>query len=82
MTQSNLADACNNRIRGDRAENIEQAIEHYQPGPEGLHPEQPSQNQWAMTQNNLANAYNNRIRGDRAENIELAIWHCGQALKV
>ena len=36
MTQNNLANAYSNRIRGDRAENIEQAIEHYRPGPEGL----------------------------------------------
>ena len=28
MTQNNLAAAYNNRIRGDRAENIEQAIQH------------------------------------------------------
>ena len=29
-TQNNLANAYNDRIRGDRAENIEQAIEHYE----------------------------------------------------
>ena len=37
MTQNNLATAYNDRIRGDRAENIEQAIEHYEPGPVGFH---------------------------------------------
>jgi len=30
MTQNNLANAYRNRIRGERAENIEQAIHHYQ----------------------------------------------------
>ena len=29
MTQNNLANAYSDRIRGDRADNIEQAIEHY-----------------------------------------------------
>ena len=29
MTENNLANAYSDRIRGDRAENIEQAIEHY-----------------------------------------------------
>ena len=41
MTQNNLANSYNDRIRGDRADNIEQAIEHYEQSlkvytPEGI----------------------------------------------
>jgi len=78
-TQNNLAAAYAQRIRGDRAENIEQAIFHYQQALE-VYTRQAYPEQWATTQNNLANAYRNRIRGDRAENIEQAIFRYQQAL--
>ena len=80
-TQNNLAAAYAQRIRGDRAENIEQAIFHYQQALE-VYTRQAYPEQWATTQNNLANAYSDRIRGDRAENIEQAIFHYQQALEV
>ena len=78
---NNLAAAYRNRIKGERAENIEQAIACYQQAlkvrtPEALPIE------WASTMNNLANAYSSRIKGERAENIELAIACYQQALKV
>jgi len=70
-----LALAYSDRIRGDRAENIEQAIEHYQLALE-VHTCEAFPEDWAMTQSNIANAYRDRISGDRAENIERAIEHC------
>ncbi len=71
MTQNNLANAYNDRIRGDRADNIEKAIEHYRQAIRSTRKKDFPENGPA-TQNNLANAYNNRIRGDRADNIEKA----------
>lgn len=68
--------------QGDnRANNIEQAVDHYQQvldaGIRHAHPEQ-----WAATNNNLAAAYRNRISGERIGNIEKAIHHLLQALEV
>ena len=81
MTQNNLAAAYNDRIQGDRAENIEQAIEHYHQALK-VRTQKDFPADWAATQNNLANAYNTASEGDRAENIEQAIEHYQQALKV
>jgi tetratricopeptide (TPR) repeat protein len=69
------------RIRGERAENLEQAIFHYQQALE-VYTRQAYPEDWARTQNNLGNAYRNRIRGERAENLEQAIFHYQQALEV
>ena len=66
---------------GDRADNIEQAIEHYRLALK-VSTEKAFPEDWAMTQNNLAAAYKSRIRGDRADNIEQSIEHYGLALKV
>jgi tetratricopeptide (TPR) repeat protein len=81
MTQNNLGNAYRNRIRGERAENLEQAIFHYRQALE-VYTRQAYPEQWARTQNNLGNAYRNRIRGERAENLEQAIFHYQQALDV
>ena len=81
MTQNNLAAAYSERIKGDRAENIEQAISAcilaLQVRTREALPEQ-----WAMTQHSLANAYNARVRGDRAESVEQAITAYELALHV
>jgi CHAT domain-containing protein len=66
---------------GDRAENIEKAIQHYSLALNVFKLDHFPE-QWAMTQNNLDNSYRDRIRGDRAENIELAIQHYNLALKI
>ncbi|XWK87948.1 MAG: tetratricopeptide repeat protein [Phormidium sp.] len=80
-TQNNLAVAYYYRIKGERAENIEKAIEIYNQAltvrTRDAFPEK-----WAGTQNNLANAYLNRIRGERAENLEQAIAYYTAALTV
>jgi tetratricopeptide (TPR) repeat protein len=80
-TQNNLGNAYAERIRGERAENLEQAIFHYQQALE-VYTRQAYPQQWAATQNNLATAYAERIRGERAENLEQAIFHYQQALEV
>ncbi|MEI8397003.1 MAG: CHAT domain-containing protein, partial [Rhodospirillaceae bacterium] len=72
ITQNNLGIAYRNRIRGERAENLERAIQAYQ---EALtvYTREAFPQDWAMTQNNLGNVYGDRIRGERAENLERAI---------
>jgi CHAT domain-containing protein len=70
-----------NRIRGDRAENLENAIAGYEAALE-IYTKEDFPIDWAMTQNNRANAYLNRIRGDRAENLENAIAGYKAALEI
>ena len=81
MTQNNLGSAYYERIKGERAENIESAITFYQQALKVRTP-QDLPIDWAATQNNLGLAYCNRIKGKRAENIESAITFYQQALKV
>jgi len=81
MTQNNLANAYNNRIRGDKAENLEQAIAAYREALK-VYTFDAFPQDWAMTQNNLAATYTNRIRGDKANNLEQAIAALNEALKV
>lgn len=66
---------------GQRAENLESAIEHYNQALE-VRTREAVPEDWAATQENLANAYVGRISGARAENIESAIEHYNQALEV
>jgi CHAT domain-containing protein len=81
MTQNNLANAYSDRIRGDKAENLEKAISYYQEALKVRTFDDFPQH-WAGTQNNLALAYSDRIRGDKAENLEMAIVTYNEALKV
>jgi predicted LPLAT superfamily acyltransferase len=80
-TQNNLGEAYRNRIRGEKAENIELAIASYTAALT-VYTRDAFPENWAMTQNNLATAYSNRIRGEKAENIELAIASFTAALTV
>ncbi|WP_287753894.1 CHAT domain-containing protein, partial [Microcystis sp. M112S1] len=80
-TQDNLAFAYVNRIRGDKAENLDQAIAAYREALKVRTFEAFPQD-WAATQNNLAAAYYSRIRGDKADNLEHAIAGYREALKV
>ena len=81
QTQNNLAIAFRNRIRGDRAENLEQSIHAYQQALL-VRTREDFPVDWAMTQNNLAAALMERIRGDRAANLEQSIHAFQQALLV
>jgi tetratricopeptide (TPR) repeat protein len=69
MTQNNLADAYNDRIRGERAENLEQAITCLHEALK-VYTFEAFPYEWARAQNNLAVAYSGRIRGEQAENLE------------
>lgn len=81
QTQNNLAAAYYSRIIGDRAQNIEKAIEFYTAALT-VRTREAFPEKWAMTQNNLAAAYYSRIIGDRTQNIEKAIAFFKDALEV
>ena len=81
MTQNNLAIAYRNRIRGEKADNLERAITAYEKALKVLTFDAFPQD-WAATQNNLAAAYSDRIRGNKAENLEKAIDAYKEALNV
>jgi tetratricopeptide (TPR) repeat protein len=81
QTQNNLGNAYSDKIRGNRAENIDEAIACYLQALE-VYTRADFPQEWAMIQQNFANAYRERIRGDRAENLELAIASYQLALEV
>ena len=68
-------------IKGMRAENSEQAIEHYVHALE-ISTREEFPIDWAMIQNNLGVALSHRIQGSRAANIEHGIAHYHYALEV
>ncbi len=80
-TQTNLGTAYYSRIRGDKAENLEQAISCYTKALKVSTFEAFPQD-WATTQYNLALAYYSRIRGEKADKLEIAITAYEKALKV
>ena len=79
--QVDLGNSVYQNPHGNRAENIEQAIEHYNQALK-VRTYDNFPMDWAETQNNLGIAYWSRILGDEAENIEQALEHYNQALKV
>ncbi|MCP2729132.1 tetratricopeptide repeat protein, partial [Limnofasciculus baicalensis] len=81
QTQNNLANAYNNRIAGDKRENLENAIAYYHKALR-IYTESDFPQDWATTQNNLANAYLYRIAGDKRENLEMAIAYYHNALRI
>ena len=81
MTQDNLALALSERIRGDRADNLERSIHAYEQALQ-VRTREDFPVDWAKTQNNLANALRQRIRGDRSDNLVRSIHACEQALQI
>ena len=81
MTQNNLGNAYWDRIRGDKADNLEKAIAAYNEALE-VYTRTDFPVDWARTQNNLGTAYSDRIRGDKADNLENAIAAYNEALEV
>jgi hypothetical protein len=81
ILQNDLATVYHFRVKGSRADNLEEAIAHYQLAltvrTRGHEP-----HRWAMTLSNLASAYCVRIRGDRADNIERAVELLARVLEV
>ncbi|MEL7354110.1 MAG: tetratricopeptide repeat protein, partial [Cyanobacteria bacterium J06560_5] len=80
-TMMNMATAYSKRIRGDRAENIENAIDAYKQSLK-VRTREEMPVEWALSMNNLAAAYSKRIKGDRAQNLEDAIDAYKQSLQV
>jgi CHAT domain-containing protein/TPR repeat protein len=79
--QNNLGHFYTLRFLGDRANNLEKAINCCNQALLVTSPENfPAE--WAQTQNNLGNAYAERILGDKADNLEQAINCFEQALLV
>ncbi|HBE61099.1 MAG TPA: hypothetical protein DDW56_27315, partial [Cyanobacteria bacterium UBA11366] len=64
-TQNNLGIAYRGRIKGEKADNIENAIACYGEALKIRTPEAFPVD-WAMTQNNLGTAYRDRIKGEKA----------------
>ena len=79
--ENNLGIAYRERIRGDRADNIEQAIKACELALT-VRTREDFPEYWAQSQHNLADAYQDRIRGERADNIEQAIKAHEAALTV
>ena len=76
-----IGEAYRFRIKGNRTENIENAIYHLKQALKGVDSIITPDN-WVAVQNGLGEAYHYRIVGDRAENLETAIDHLQQALEV
>jgi len=81
MTQSNLGNDYGGRIRGEKAENLELAIDAFVASLE-IYTREVFPQYWAMTQNNLGIAYRNRIKGETDQNLELAIAAYLASLKI
>jgi len=81
QTTTNLGTAYAQRIRGERAENLEEAIACYRGALEVM-TRQAMPVDWAQTTMNLGIAYSDRIRGQRAENLREAIACYRDALEV
>jgi CHAT domain-containing protein len=80
-TQNNLGGAYLERIRGERAENLEVAIRCYLAALK-VHTREAFAELWATLQNNLGNAYSQRLWGETAENLEAGIRCYLAALEV
>lgn len=68
-------------IEGDRAVNVERAIEALKDALT-VRTRERMPEVWARTRSNLANAYSDRIYGDRAENMECTIAGLQEILEV
>ncbi|RQH04289.1 CHAT domain-containing protein [Okeania hirsuta] len=80
-TQYNLGSTYKNRIKGNKADNIESAIKCYQAA-WNVYTEPKYPQQWAMIQHYLGLVFYRRIKGNKAGNIELAIDYYQNALRV
>ena len=75
-----LGNAYQDRMRGNRAENLHQAIRCYEEALTVYTPETAPLD-YAMTQNNLGTAYSGLPTGDRADNLAYAIQCYQEALR-
>jgi CHAT domain-containing protein/tetratricopeptide (TPR) repeat protein len=77
----NLGGSYYERIRGDRADNLEKAIEHTKLALE-VYSQETLPFEWAKGCFNLGVAHSDRIRGERADNLEEAVKQYQAALTV
>ncbi|MDJ0633018.1 MAG: tetratricopeptide repeat protein [Xenococcaceae cyanobacterium MO_188.B29] len=80
-TQNNLSSAYQDRIKGERANNLELAIKSCKSALQICSPQVLTE-QWIAIQINLGLSYINRIKGERVNNLELAIKCYQSALQV
>jgi CHAT domain-containing protein len=73
--------AYGDRIRGEKALNLEQAINHFNAALR-VNTQKTFPQEWAMLQNNLGTVFGARILGDLAKNREQSIVYHHNALKV
>jgi tetratricopeptide (TPR) repeat protein len=76
-----LGNSLRKNPKGDRAENIERAIESFRQAAQVLSKEMEPV-LWAFNTNNLAKTYLQRVRGNRKENLEHAVGTFRQALEI
>jgi hypothetical protein len=69
------------RLRGNRADNLDLAIDCYREALK-VRTRESFSNEWATTRNNLGVAYLYRINGAETDNIEEAIRHFRAALEI
>ncbi|NJM22789.1 MAG: CHAT domain-containing protein, partial [Richelia sp. SM1_7_0] len=81
MTQINLAIAYTIRINGNKADNLERAIQAHQQAL-SVFTRKAFPIDWARNQNNLGIAYLQRINGNKADNLERAIQAYQHTLSV
>src|SRR5690606_2536254 len=79
--KNNLALAYTDRIQGERVDNLECAIKHYQLALE-VRTREDFPVDWAETQNNLGFAYADRTCGEHGDNLKHAIHHYQLALQI
>ena len=80
-THNTLGRAYVDRSEGDKAANMEAAIEHYTAAL-GVHQKDNDPVGWALVNNNLAIAHRRRVNGSEADNIEVAIELYKESLEV
>jgi hypothetical protein len=79
--QSKLGTYLSTDLLGNREENLEQSIEHYEEALK-VFTRQDFPERWARVQHNQMLSYSQRIRGDSAANLEHAIDNAKLALEV
>src|SRR5262249_5609897 len=67
-----LGQAYQDRIQGNRADNLEEAITAYIQA-QAIFTREFAPREWAHVQRSLADTYSKRIRGERVDNLEKAI---------
>lgn len=79
--KNNLARAYCERIYGDKADNLEEAISIFKAAL-SIHTRELFPKEWAKLQHNLGEAYFQRVKGDKAKNLDMALEYLSSALQV